>query len=55
MLFDCSSVQYRSLSGRSVVITGGRRATVRAPFGQPPVFCRAGSRFAELFADLRNL
>jgi len=34
---------------------GGRDATVPAPFGQPPVFYRAGSRFAELFAGLRAL
>jgi alpha-glucosidase len=35
--------------------TGGREVTVPAPFGQPPVFYRAGSRFAELFAGLRAL
>jgi alpha-glucosidase len=35
--------------------TGGRDVTVSAPFGQPPVFYRAGSRFAELFSGLRNL
>jgi alpha-glucosidase len=40
-------------SGRT--FTGGQEATVAAPFGQPPVFHRAGTRFAELFAGLRNL
>lgn len=40
-------------SGRT--FAGGREATVAAPFGQPPVFHRAGSRFAELFAGLRDL
>jgi sulfoquinovosidase len=35
--------------------TGGQEATVAAPFGQPPVFSRAGTRFAELFARLRDL
>ena len=34
---------------------GGEEATCRAPFGQPPVFYRAGSEFAELFTGLRNL
>jgi alpha-glucosidase len=34
---------------------GGQEATVQAPFGQPPVFYRAGSEFAELFAGLRTL
>jgi alpha-glucosidase len=34
---------------------GGQEATVAAPFGQPPVFSRAGTRFAELFAGLRDL
>ncbi|KFG68261.1 alpha-glucosidase [Microvirga sp. BSC39] len=35
--------------------TGGRDVTVPAPFGQPPVFYRVGSRFAELFAGLRTI
>ncbi|MBD2748717.1 alpha-glucosidase [Microvirga sp. BT688] len=35
--------------------TGGRDVTVTAPFGQPPVFYRAGSRFSDLFASLRAL
>ncbi len=34
---------------------GGRDVTVPAPFGQPPVFYRAGSQFEELFAGLRKL
>jgi len=34
---------------------GGQEATVAAPFGQPPVFSRAGTRFAELFAGLKDL
>jgi alpha-glucosidase len=34
---------------------GGRDVAVPAPFGQPPVFYRVGSRFAELFAGLRTL
>lgn len=34
---------------------GGQEANVQAPFGQPPVFYRAGSKFAELFAGLRTL
>ncbi|MEE1658058.1 alpha-glucosidase [Microvirga sp. CF3062] len=34
---------------------GGSDVTVPAPFGQPPVFYRAGSRFAELFASLRTI
>ncbi|MGF9759887.1 alpha-glucosidase [Microvirga sp. 0TCS3.31] len=34
---------------------GGRDVTVPAPFGQPPVFYRAGTRFADLFAGLRTL
>jgi alpha-glucosidase len=33
---------------------GGQDVTVPAPFGQPPVFHRAGSRFTDLFAGLRN-
>lgn len=40
-------------SGRSY--TGGQNVTVAAPFGQPPVFHRAGSRFEELFNGLRTL
>jgi sulfoquinovosidase len=36
-------------------IEGGQEATVAAPFGQPPVFYRAGSRFAGLFSRLRSL
>lgn len=40
-------------SGRT--FTGGQEAVVAAPFGQPPVFRRAGSRFSELFAGLRSL
>jgi sulfoquinovosidase len=40
-------------SGRS--FTGGREATVSAPYGQPPVFYRSDSTFAELFAGLRTL
>jgi alpha-glucosidase len=35
--------------------TGGQDATVPAPFGEPPVFYRAGSEFTGLFAGLRNL
>jgi sulfoquinovosidase len=34
---------------------GGQDATVPAPFGEPPVFYRAASGFAELFAGLRNI
>ncbi|MBM6580717.1 alpha-glucosidase [Microvirga sp. BT689] len=34
---------------------GGRDVTVLAPFGQPPVFYRVGSPFADLFAGLRKL
>jgi alpha-glucosidase len=34
---------------------GGQEVTVEAPFGQPPVFYREGSEFADLFAGLRNL
>lgn len=34
---------------------GGQEAAVAAPFGQPPVFYRAGSAFAELFSGLRDL
>ncbi len=34
---------------------GGAEAAVPAPFGQPPVFHRAGSPFAGLFAGLRDL
>jgi ABC-type thiamine transport system ATPase subunit len=34
---------------------GGRNATGLAPSGQPRVFSRASSRFADVFADLRNL
>ncbi|NBJ10534.1 alpha-glucosidase [Microvirga arsenatis] len=33
---------------------GGQEVTVPAPLGEPPVFYRAGSTFASLFADLRN-
>jgi alpha-glucosidase len=40
-------------SGRK--FAGGREVTVEAPFGQPPVFSREGSRFAELFSGLRTL
>ncbi len=36
-------------------LAGGQDVTVQAPFGQPPVFYRAGSEFAELFAGLRAL
>jgi alpha-glucosidase len=35
--------------------SGGRDVTVPAPFGQPPAFYRAGSRFSDLFAGLRAL
>ena len=35
--------------------TGGQDVTVPAPFGEPPVFYRAGTEFAELFAGLRRL
>ncbi|WP_201839898.1 alpha-glucosidase [Microvirga zambiensis] len=35
--------------------SGGREVTVPAPFGQPPVFYREGSKFAELLAGLRHL
>jgi alpha-glucosidase len=34
---------------------GGRDVTVPAPFGEPPVFYRIGSQFADLFAGLRKL
>lgn len=34
---------------------GGEEVRVAAPLGQPPVFYRATSSFAELFAKLRNL
>lgn len=34
---------------------GGAEVTVAAPMGQPPVFYRAGSEWAELFASLRAL
>jgi alpha-glucosidase len=34
---------------------GGQDATVPAPCGRPPVFYRAGSGYAELFAALRNI
>ena len=37
------------------IFTGGQEATVAAPFGQPPVFYRSDSGFAELFAGLRTL
>lgn len=40
-------------SGRTFV--GGQEVTVEAPFGQPPVFYRAGSEFADLFIELRSL
>ncbi len=40
-------------SGRT--FAGGQDATVAAPFGEPPVFYRAASGFAELFAGLRNI
>jgi alpha-glucosidase len=40
-------------SGRR--FAGGREVTVESPFGQPPVFSRDGSRFAELFSGLRTL
>ncbi|WP_262299584.1 alpha-glucosidase [Microvirga sesbaniae] len=34
---------------------GGQEANVAAPFGEPPVFSRAGSAFSGLFAGLRDL
>jgi sulfoquinovosidase len=40
-------------SGRT--FAGGQDATVAVPFGEPPVFYRAASGFAELFAGLRNI
>jgi alpha-glucosidase len=40
-------------SGRR--FAGGQKVTVESPFGQPPVFSRDGSRFAELFSGLRML
>lgn len=40
-------------SGRE--IAGGQDAEVPAPFGEPPVFYREGSAFAELFASLREV
>lgn len=36
-------------------LSGGQTAEVAAPLGQPPVFYRAGSRFAELFAALAKI
>lgn len=36
-------------------ITGGQRITLPAPIGQPPVFYRARSRWAELFCALATL
>jgi len=33
---------------------GGQTITVSAPLGQPPVFIRDGSAFAELFETLRT-
>lgn len=36
-------------------ITGGQRITLPAPIGQPPVFYRARSRWAELFSALATL
>ena len=36
-------------------LCGRARGNGPAPFGQPPVFYRAGSEFAELFAGLRHL
>jgi alpha-glucosidase len=36
-------------------LSGGQDVTVQAPIGQPPVFYRARSKFAELFAGLRTL
>jgi alpha-glucosidase len=35
--------------------SGGAEVTVAAPMGQPPVFYRADSEWAELFASLRTL
>ncbi|MFC4174456.1 alpha-glucosidase [Microvirga sp. GCM10011540] len=40
-------------SGRT--FAGGKEATVAVPYGQPPVFHRAGSAFSELFAGLKDL
>ena len=40
-------------SGRR--FAGGQEVTVESPLGQPPVFSRDGSRFAELFSGLRML
>jgi len=39
----------------SETFAGGREVTVPAPFGQPPVFHRDASTFADLFAGLRHL
>jgi alpha-glucosidase len=35
--------------------TGGQRVTLPAPIGQPPVFYRANSQWASLFAELKDL
>jgi alpha-glucosidase len=43
------------MSGRAAPSPGGQEATVASPFGEPPVFHRAGSGFADLFMGLRNL
>lgn len=40
-------------SGQS--FTGGQRVTLPAPIGQPPVFYRAKSPWASLFAELKDL
>ncbi len=40
-------------SGKS--FTGGQRITLPAPIGQPPVFYRAKSPWASLFAELKEL
>lgn len=34
--------------------TGGQRVTLPAPIGQPPVFYRANSQWASLFAELKD-
>ena len=38
-----------------VSYAGGQEITIEAPIGQPPVFYRTGTEFAELFAGLRKL
>ncbi len=51
----CLQVSSGRMSGAASALQGGQRVTLPAPIGQPPVFYRAKSPWASLFAELKDL